>query len=237
VAFQKKCLDTMGKLRHGGRTVLFVSHNMEAVENLCPRAIWIDQGRVRQDGDSPEVIRDYMSTFAETNKSEVDLRNSEARSGNGKIRYTGIEFLSPEGQPVDLVRSGDKLNVRLHFEAFERIEKPHFGFCLSTEMGTLVTDLHTWGTGLNIDELPVGEGSIDFEIDFLNLMPARYYVSLWIRSIGPIHYDVVENFLEFNVEPSNYFDSGRGIDKRFGLVFFPCRWHAPRVQQPARHTG
>ena len=80
-------------------------------------------------------------------------------------------------QPVKtkLIRSGDKLKVRLHFEAFERIEKPHFGFCLSTEMGTLVTDLHTWGTGLNIDELPPGEGSIDFEIDFrlTGVEPAR----------------------------------------------------------------
>src|SRR5258707_6915943 len=62
--FQKKCLNAMEDLRSGGRTVLFVSHNMAAVENLCTRAIWIDDGRLREDGPVQRVIESYMATFA-----------------------------------------------------------------------------------------------------------------------------------------------------------------------------
>ncbi len=62
------------------------------------------------------------------------------------------------------------------------------------------------------------------------MMPNRYYVTLWLRSIGPIHYDVLENILEFNVEPSNFFGSGRGIHPRHGLTFFPCRWSKPQMK-------
>ena len=56
VGFQRKCLNAMSELRNGGRTVLFVSHNMSAVENLCSRVLWIDNGQLRQDGDAKEVI-------------------------------------------------------------------------------------------------------------------------------------------------------------------------------------
>src|SRR5580698_1896361 len=61
--FQKKCLNAMEGLQGGGRTVLFVSHNMAAVENLCSRAIWIDGGKVRMDGPAKDVVAAYMASF------------------------------------------------------------------------------------------------------------------------------------------------------------------------------
>src|SRR5215469_7134055 len=62
-AFQKKCINAMHEMRGGGRTVLFVSHNMAAVENLCSRGIWISQGQIEQDGPVREVIEAYMASF------------------------------------------------------------------------------------------------------------------------------------------------------------------------------
>ncbi len=74
VGFQKTCLKTMDDLRRNGRTVIFVSHNLAAVENLCTRAIWIDNGVMREDGDVKKVIGSYMSTFAVAQKAGFDLR-------------------------------------------------------------------------------------------------------------------------------------------------------------------
>lgn len=229
VAFQRKCLTAMSDLQSGGRTVLFVSHNMEAIENLCPRVIWIDKGGIRRDGPSSSVIREYMSTYAQPSDGDLDLRTYDDRSGSGDIRYTGVEILAKDRTAKDIMRSGDSVVVRLNFEAKKRIMEPHFGFKLSTEMGTLLTDLSTWTTGLEIPELPPGPGRIDFEIDSLNLMPGRLLMSLWIRSVGPVHYDVLDNFMEFKVEPGNVFESGRGIKSRYGLMFFPCTWHPPEL--------
>src|SRR6202050_1418437 len=64
-AFQKKCLDTIQHLRASARTILFFSHNLSAVENICDRCIWIDAGKLRMDGETRTVIRDYMASLRE----------------------------------------------------------------------------------------------------------------------------------------------------------------------------
>jgi len=64
-SFQRKCLGKMSDVAHSGRTVLFVSHNMEAVQRLCPRTVWLDAGRVVADGDTGDVVSDYLATGAE----------------------------------------------------------------------------------------------------------------------------------------------------------------------------
>lgn len=224
VEFQKKCLRAMDDLRRGGRTVLFVSHNMAAIENLCPRALWIDNGQIQQDGEAREVIQAYLSEFAETQQTGFDLHHIENRRGSGELKYTRIEFLDLDNQPKKMIYSGDSLIVRLYYHAEKRIQYPHFGFKIYTGLGTLITDISTWGTGFEIPSLLPGDGHIELKIDFLNLMPGRYQVSLWLASVGDIWYDALEHCAIFDVEASNFYRSGRGIDSRFGIIFLPCKW-------------
>ncbi|MFH1754365.1 MAG: Wzt carbohydrate-binding domain-containing protein, partial [Candidatus Latescibacterota bacterium] len=235
--FQKKCLDAMDDLRTGGRTVLFVSHNMSAIENLCPRAIWIEGGRIHQDGDAKEVIKAYLSTFAMAQKSGYDLASLESRGGNGAARFTGIEFLDGDGQRSNLIRSGQPLYVRLHYKANEDVYNPHFGFKIFSQMGTLVTTISTWGTRLEIPHLPPGPGQIDLEIDFLNLMPDRYYVTLTLQSIGPVRYDILDHCVAIDVEAADVYDTGRGLGSRWGLVFMPGRWKYQGLSGTMRSEG
>jgi len=235
VEFQKKCLKAMDDLRSGGRTVIFVSHNMAAVENHCPRAIWIDNGLMREDGDAKEVIRSYLSTFAGAQQTGFDLRQIEYRRGSGEIRYTGIEFLGPDDQPQRLIRSGDSFTVRLHYYSEERIVSPHFGLEILTDLGTKITSMNTWSNGTDIPVVHPGPGHIDLHIDFLNLMPGRYYISLWLKTLGSSVYDVLDHCAMFDVETSDFYRSGRGLDSHFGIVFLPCRW-IPRVTPGVKST-
>jgi lipopolysaccharide transport system ATP-binding protein len=223
--FQKKCLSVMEDLRKGGRTVLFVSHNMAAVENLCSRGIWIDRGSVRQDGATHDVIHAYLSSFAESQQSASDLRSVETRHGNGDIRYTGIAFLTLDGQPQLVTRCGDSIRLRFYYHAKKSIPYPSFGFRLLTELGTLVTDTSTWHHSLDIPEIAAGEGYLDLEIDFLNLLPGRYDFSLWITGLSQIVYDGVEHCAKLEVELANVYRSGRQIDARSGIVYFPQKWN------------
>ena len=222
--FQKKCLSVMEDLRKGGRTVLFVSHNMAAVENLCSRGIWIDAGRVRQDGATHEVIRSYLSSFAETQESATDLSGVESRHGNGDVYYTGMAFLDRDGQPKLVTRSGDSIRLRFYYHARKTVPYTSFGFQLFTDMGTLVSDTSTWHHSLDIPEIPPGDGYLDLEIDFLNLLPARYHFSLWITGLGGVVHDAVEHCASLEIELSNIYNSGKNIDSRSGIVFFPQRW-------------
>ena len=225
--FQKKCLSVMEDLRKGGRTVLFVSHNMAAVENLCSRGIWIDSGTVRKDGATHDVIESYLSTFAGSEQTSADLSGIESRQGTGEIRYTGIAFLNSEGQPQPLTRSGDSLRIRFFYHAEQAIPYPSFGFRLTTELGTLVTDTSTWHHGIDIPQIVPGDGFIDLEIDFLNLLAGRFFFSLWITGLSHNVYYGVEHCASIEIELANVYRSGKNIDSRSGIVFFPQRWVLP----------
>lgn len=234
--FQKKCLDTMSDLQSGGRTVLFVSHNLAAVENLCSRAIWIDRGRVREDGEARSVIQSYLSTFAQVDQSVVDLREIDDRKGTGEIQFTRIELLDMSGNPVDVVRSGDGLTLRLHYEAFQPIQYPHFGVDIHTNMGTLVTSVNTWTTGFNLDNIVKGEGFVDVRINSLNFIPDRYYISLWLASVGPKWYDRLEHCAALDIEAADVYNAGRQMTSNFGIIYLPCRWthqHDPSMALPS----
>jgi lipopolysaccharide transport system ATP-binding protein len=229
--FQKKCLNAMEGLQGGGRTVLFVSHNMAAVENLCSRGIWIDGGKVRMDGPAKDVVASYMASFAGAQGGSTDLSTSLERFGNGDIRYTHIEFFALDGTPCSVTRSGDGLTIRFYYHSDARIYNPSFGFRLYTGLGTLVTESYHLLYGKPIPKIEPGDGYLEVDIDTLNLLPGRYYMSLWITDhTGQIVYDGdLRSVLQ--VEPANVYHSGHLPDSRQGIVYFPQRWKIP--SQPA----
>jgi lipopolysaccharide transport system ATP-binding protein len=228
-SFQKKCLGTMGEMRTSGKTVIFVSHNMPTVENLCPRVMWIDKGEIRKDGPAVEVIEKYLSqyeTFAMQNSMKYDFRNFFGREGSGEINYTGLEFLDTAGQQKTIVRSGDNLKVRLFYEVHETVLNPKFYFTFHTEKGGRIATFGSSISGHYINRLLPGNGYVDIDIDSLNVMPDRYYFSFWIAGDREKKYfERIEWCARLDVEYSNYFKSGKGIDKEFGYVFIPCNWN------------
>lgn len=103
--FQKKCLGKMGGVAKEGRTVLFVSHNMTAVENLCSRAVWLQDGRVAHMGECPEVIQCYLGAL-ENGKEQIPLRDRTDRLGTGRAKITDLRVTDLEGNPVVTLQSG-----------------------------------------------------------------------------------------------------------------------------------
>lgn len=232
--FQKKCIATMSDLRSGGRTVLFVSHNMAAVENLCSRGIWIDKGQIRMDDAAKDVIRAYLASYSGEDSAARELA-VESRTGSGEMRYTNIELLSPDGSPSPMIQSGDALTLRLHFRANERILRPSFGVRFYTSMGTLITDTSTWLHGVTIAAIEPGEGHVDLEFDALNLVPGRYMIAL---SIGggaeeKLLDGDVQTFLD--VEPSGAYGTVRVLNSRYGIVYFGQRWNVSGVAAAKTH--
>jgi len=236
--FQRKCMGVLNQLREKGRTVLIVSHNMATIENFCSRIICLEGGSVYYDGDPREAIRSYFTLFSsEEKKGRLDLRERSNRLGLGDVRFTHIEFLNQKRQMPISIGSGDSIVIRLHYEAIKQVVNPHFGVDIFSEMGAMVTSLHTWTMGYEIPVLPVGTGYIDLEIDFLNLMPGRYHITLKLEGIGLVHYDILEHCVTLDVETSDYCKTGRGNDRRFGIIFLPGRWNlmhdekSPHIEQ------
>ncbi|SLM49980.1 ABC transporter related protein [Nitrospira japonica] len=221
--FQKKCLGTMGALREKGRTVLFVSHNLAAIENHCSRTIWIDEGRIREDGRTSDVVKKYLASFGSEQDAYKDLRTMERQKAGGAIRYTGLEFLNGHsGQ--EIVRTGERMALRLHYTVTEPVSYPYFGVEIYNELGTMIASLNTWSSGYEVPLLSPGDGFIDLEVDSLTLMPSQYYLSVWLAGVGPRWHDKIDRCASFDVEARDYYGSGRGVERKFGLVVFPCRW-------------
>jgi lipopolysaccharide transport system ATP-binding protein len=223
LGFQKKCLGAMRELGEGGRTVVFVSHNMATVENLCKRSIWIADGRVKQMGETREVIQAYLNSFGATSKQTLDLSAIPRRHGTGLVRMVKMELLNKDGGEGGVVHSGDSLWVRFYYESAKDLPNLHFGLRIFSNLGTKITEAHTWATGESVPLVPEGPGSIDLKIDFLNLMPGTYYLGVWVASFEEYH-DEMDNVATLDVEPSNYYGTGRGIESRFGFVFLDYRW-------------
>lgn len=111
-AFQKKCLGKMSEVAEGGRTVLFVSHNMGAVQNLCTTCILLENGETKMIGNTIDVVQAYIAD-SESN-AEIPLSKRIDRTGNRNVKITGLTINNEEGN--NLIKSFDRLWIKVEFE-------------------------------------------------------------------------------------------------------------------------
>jgi lipopolysaccharide transport system ATP-binding protein len=121
VGFQKRCLGKMGDAARDGRTVLFVSHNMAAVQKLCKHAVWLDHGRVRMRGDAEQVVAAYVQSATEADLARPGLppgalyRAPESPGRDDEV--TAVDMLDDAGRPLLALRTWDAVRFRIAFRA------------------------------------------------------------------------------------------------------------------------
>jgi len=114
----------------------------------------------------------------------------------------------------------------LFFEVHEPVLNPKFYFTFYTEKGARIATFGSSISGHYINKLLPGNGYVDIDIDSLNVMPDRYYFSFWIVGDRESKYfERIEWCSSLDVEYSNYYKSGKGINKELGYVFIPCNWN------------
>jgi lipopolysaccharide transport system ATP-binding protein len=182
--FQQKCLGKMDDVsRREGRTVLFVSHNMGVVSNLCPRVIWLNQGAAERDGSARAVIDDYLHRERPKTNPLIKLGHSVRPSQvqDERLRLQSMEWLS--NLPL---RHGETVKVRVHFKAYASVPgvSVGIGFC-ARESARLLTYYTDFQDGFRPDLTP-GEYSVEVKIDALPLGPDIYEIEVGCRS-GDFH--------------------------------------------------
>lgn len=177
-AFQKKCLGKIGEVAHGGRTVLFVSHNMGAIRSLCGEALWLDAGKIKSRGPAEQIVHQYLRTTIEHSGSQIDLTCAQRPSGFGeRLRLHSIEFNS--GAPI---HHGDSLKVKIEFETTSDLQAVGFGIGFSSLEGIrlMTVDSDLLEAPRNI---PKGySGIVEAEVPELQLQPGRYALDIGARS-------------------------------------------------------
>jgi len=188
IAFQKKCLGKMGDIAKGGRTVLFISHNMEAIRNLCKRAIWLDKGRIVKRGAVDEVVRDYrdnqIKRFA--GSSYIVERNLEDVN-NKSFYFSHVEMLNTAGEHTNIFRYNERLVLLVDLVGYPATRAYNVEFRIHNELEQFVSIGSSAFHGLLLNK---NTKRLRIEIGPLILTSGRYTISLSaVDSVTGIRYD------------------------------------------------
>jgi lipopolysaccharide transport system ATP-binding protein len=222
-AFQKKCLGKMENLAQSGRTVLFVSHNMDAIRSLCQRGIWLESGQLHQDGRPDEVSDAYFESIS--NESALSLANPEYG-----LRIRKVALRNDRGEEVRQLQPGDDLTVEISYEAEKRIARPIItmgiigvnGSCFTANM---LLDGHRPGSFY-------GAGKISCTFRSIPLLPQGYTVRMRVQGADPR--DIIipyQDVASFNIvgDLAEYGFRGEFLQyaRRSTAVVVPYEWQLP----------
>jgi len=227
VGFQKKCLGKMEDVSGEGRTVLFVSHNMAAVANLCERSILLENGSIRDNGATREVTETYLSSIQ--NLTAKDLSEREDRKGKGEIRFTQIRFLNGRYEIIDKAITGGQLIIRLFYEVNSTKESAFRNCRMSVAVSSRSSVCFLASTELvRTDELVLSEsGYVDCIVSDLPLGKGVYLLTAFVES-NSIVQDMVQAAAELSVMDGDFYGTGRnyppGWEGRGVLVKHRWEW-------------
>lgn len=137
LAFQKKCLGKMGEVATGGRTVLFVSHSMAAINRLCRRVIWLHEGKIQIIGSAESVVSAYLSISAGEGSERV-WENPEQAPGNDKIRLRTVRIHMGMGRPTNTIATESGFLVDVVYDILGDLPPMRIVIKVATEDGTTV---------------------------------------------------------------------------------------------------
>ncbi|HEY8999553.1 MAG TPA: ABC transporter ATP-binding protein [Candidatus Saccharimonadales bacterium] len=220
--FQQKCFETFKDIKRSGKTVIFVSHDLGAVESFCDRAVVINNGKMRGIGQTREMIHKYGSILADEEqiKQEAEQKKKESdrkkvlHTGTGDLLITKAELLNAKGEVTKSLDEGEAFTIRTHYLAKKDIPNPTLGIGVMDKEDNSILGPNTKEAKFSIGALN-GEGYIDAKFASNVLAPGTYSVRAAMSDYdGRTPYDFAENLMRFKVVG----------DQRFGKVYLEPTW-------------
>lgn len=220
LAFQRKCLGKMEDIGSSGRTILFVSHNMAAVENLCSKALVLKDGRVDFQGGVQEGIQHYHAYFGES--EGINLEGA-ARTGDGRARISDVWFSDAEGNRLPLLKSGQ--DVQLHIcvdPVTETCRNLILAAGITTLQGEGVLHLSTETGGLVVQHFDA-RSVFTCNLPRLTLRGGYYSMNLFLSSNGVVA-DWLQDALRFQVEDADFYGTGKLPPEGYSTFLADFSW-------------
>lgn len=214
--FQQRCIGRMDEIAHGGRTILYVSHNLATLSSLCTTACMLERGRLTAYGPVENVLNQYLSSF--TRQETASLRLRPDRKGNGRIRFTDIEVAGSNG----VVLVGADVEIRLAYEADSEVSNVMVSIGINGLLGEPLCLCSTRIAGQDIARAP-SRGVFRCRIPRFPLIPDRYSLNVYVEANGVVA-DWVEHAHTFDVAESDFFGSGRLPPKTHGRLALDHSW-------------
>lgn len=221
-SFQRKCLGKMQDSGQTGRTILFVSHQMAAVERLCTSLIYMQNGTVKSIGSTKSVVQEYLQDL-ESHTASTNV-GTLPRSGTGAVRLDSFEMCNSEGRVVAAASTGDTLTFRFGFSCAGGM--PHTGVSIGLSIhdaaGTTLVVLYSDYMGVSLD-LP-GTGRVLCSIASIPFSPGRYFVGARVIQNG-VEADWPKGFVgAFDIDAGDFYGEGSMPHSGTGAILLKARW-------------
>jgi lipopolysaccharide transport system ATP-binding protein len=230
-AFQRQCLRKFKELQDSS-TIIFVSHDLVRVKEICSRVIWIEKGRLREEGEAGKVVDTYLRAVQQDRNhalradGDVSCEPGERRRGTGNVEIVQIETCDEKGLPRMVFRSDEPLLVRLRYRVRKPSYEPGFGINIMSHDGVFVHGTNTFIHGMVLD-LTEESGMIELIYPTLPLAAGTYWLTVGVASDNDwsAPYDLRERVRKFEVLSTR---------RDGGIVCVEHRWSNPvpeRVRQ------
>lgn len=224
--FQKKCLGRMRDVATEGRTVVFVSHNMAAVQQLCKRGLMLHQGRLIFCGTIDDTIRNYFGQVKTLTLTELGKR--EDRTGSQWLKFTKVGIYESGGHEINQVLSGQNIIVRLYYESEKEMQNAlvFVSFNVRNNQGVLLTNMNSVDSGFSRLDI-YRKGYFECQWPKVNLRSGAYECNLFC-SVNDEIVDWVQSAFTMNVEDGNFFQTGKLVGAQ-GDILIHHSWSCGRA--------
>lgn len=210
--FQKKCLGKMKDVAGAGRTVIFVSHDLAAVENLCKRVIFLEKGKIVASGDTKKMIDLYMSSGK---SKSLSLKDVVYRRGNGKVRFIDAFWQNDkENAPKNQLETLTSCRLTIHLDKEIDLAKTRIDIGINDVRNVRVAWL---STSVIEKENNILTDKIVFNIAHFNLAPGNYTCNLFCETNKEVN-DWIESELPFEIINRDYYNTGKTLPKQQGYL-------------------
>jgi ABC-type polysaccharide/polyol phosphate transport system ATPase subunit len=216
-AFMKKCFYKITEFKNKGKTIIFVSHNLNAVGEYCDRTIWIDGGEIKGEGESGKVIQEYLNFVGKKEKFEEVIVGLKNTWGTKEIEITDVSFYDSQGTKKNVFYTGEDIIVRYKYHTNKRIDKPVFGMAIHREDG-----IHIFGTNTKIENQMVEYVDRDGEIEYC-IPNNPLNEGIYLFSADILDYELKKTFDKHNRLYRIKVLRGNKSPVA-GTLNIPCRW-------------
>jgi len=220
-SFQKKCLGKMSDVAEEGRTILFVSHNLAAVENLCTRAVWLEAGRVRSAGDTHEIVREYLHQ-PDIDSAQVDVSCMTRKYGDGSFRFTGVALRDSTGTARNTFASGEAVEVEVSWTGARPVSGTVIMLNFALLNGQRVMALRSDNDPGTPDILPES-GTMVCRFTLENLLRNTFTLSVVAQGRERAILDKVDSVAMLHIEARSLAAHGR-TRHAGNILYMPSEW-------------
>jgi lipopolysaccharide transport system ATP-binding protein len=234
-AFQKKCLGKMGDLAETGRTVLFVSHNMAVIRQLCPRSLWMHNAHLRRDSNTEQVICNYLTSNIQTAGQQA-WTGGVADPGVTELKINSVRLRNSLGQVAGRVDVRESFSVEVDYDVLERWPVSCIGVFIDTAHGVRVFDAYDSDDMRFRGPREPGSYVTSCEIPGQLLNPGRYFVSVYAGMPKIKNLAHLENVLTIDIEFTGDLDSHTSA-KRKGILYPKFQWERNVLCKSSHSSG